>query len=259
MTPSEPGITYKINKRWIMLFSDVDITKEIENRQNNQEEGISIHPFEQKSLTPVGYDLRVGDRGFSWKNKKIVDIKQDGKIVIEPNDTVVIQTLESVSLSKKIGATVHSMVSRVITEGLSHISTTIDPGWTGKLYISIHNFRDVDIELNFTQTLCTVCFYDIKSESKVSLGRPPDRDDLWEDLMRRAKEERSRITREKRHQEAQESKIKTIKWAVGGFYIIIVILVWIWVSQENIELATSLAALLALINPVVYNFLFNHK
>jgi dCTP deaminase len=56
------------------VFSDEDIKKALEDYQNNPEEGILIEPFDKKYLTPVGYDLRVGRQGFSWKKKCVVDI-----------------------------------------------------------------------------------------------------------------------------------------------------------------------------------------
>ncbi|MCT7997219.1 dCTP deaminase [Laspinema olomoucense] len=245
-----------------MLFSDIDITKERENRQNNPEEGIFIGPFDPKFLTGVGYDLRVGDRGFSWKNKEILNIEQDRKIVIKPNDTVVIQTLESVSLSKKIGATVHSIVNTVIKKGASHISTTIDPGWTGKLYISIHNFRDVDIELYFAEPLCTVCFYELRSEAKVSPGRPPDRDDLWEHLQDIEKNERSRKIQEALRETKQKNRSKNIQLFGKVSYVIILTLVGsgvLFLLRNNTEFAASVAAFFAVISPVLYGILFEQK
>ena len=153
------------------MLTDTDIREQIEIRTNDSTKGISIEPFGDKYLTPVGYDLRIGIKGFSWNNKRVIDIEQEKRIEIEPKDTVVIETLESVSLSKEIAGTIHSMVSQTVSQGLSHISTTIDPGWTGKLLISIHNYRDCSIELEFRDSFCTVCFHKVESESKVSLGR----------------------------------------------------------------------------------------
>jgi len=64
------------------MFSDTDIKLQIEERRNNSTKGIFIDPFEDKYLTPVGYDLTVGVKGFSWKNKREFDIEQDKGIEI---------------------------------------------------------------------------------------------------------------------------------------------------------------------------------
>jgi dCTP deaminase len=52
------------------MLSDQDIRNQIEERKNDPDKGISIFPFEDVFLTPVGYDMRVGLKGFSWKNKR---------------------------------------------------------------------------------------------------------------------------------------------------------------------------------------------
>jgi deoxycytidine triphosphate deaminase len=62
------------------MLSDTDIKQQIEEKKQNPAKGISIDPFEEKYLTPVGYDLRIGRKGFSWKNKREIDIKQQGLI-----------------------------------------------------------------------------------------------------------------------------------------------------------------------------------
>lgn len=75
------------------MFSDTDIKKQIEIRINDSTKGIFIEPFEDKYLTPVGYDLRIGLKGFSWNNKRVINIEHEKRIEIEPKDTVVIETL----------------------------------------------------------------------------------------------------------------------------------------------------------------------
>ncbi len=43
--------------------------------QNNSEDGLFIEDFDNNSLTPVGYDLRVGEEGYSWKRKEIMALQ----------------------------------------------------------------------------------------------------------------------------------------------------------------------------------------
>jgi dCTP deaminase len=224
------------------MFSDTDIKQQIEERRNNSTKGISIEPFEEKYLTPVGYDFRVGVKGFSWKNKREIDIEQERRIEIEPNDTVVIETLESVSLSKGVGATIHAMATRAVLYGLSHISTTIDPGWTGKLLISVHNYRDSSVELRFRDSFCTVCFYKAESESKVPLGRPVDRDDLWQQLIEISRQEKKKKERE------------NISRNILIFSVVAIVLVFgVFISLKNPELGSAVAAFIALLSPIVYD------
>lgn len=179
-----------------MLLSDVDIKHELQNSKE-----IIIEPLDESSLTPVGYDLRVGEKGFSWKSKCILEIKNNNCIKIEPNDTVVIETYENIQLSKQFGATIHSMVTQVVRRGLSHISTTIDPGWAGKLLVSVHNYRASAIELEFKEPLCTVCFYKMRSAAKQDPRIPPNRNDIWRELVELARTEKEKLQAEKRKEE----------------------------------------------------------
>ena len=237
------------------MFSDEDIKKAVEQYNNNPEDGLLIEPFDRKYLSPVGYDLRVGKQGFSWNKKRIINIELDGKIQIEANDTVVIQTLESISLSKKVAATVHSVVSKIITKGLSDISTTIDPGWTGKLLISVHNYRDSSTELRFQEYFCTVCFYRVELESKINLNRSIDRDELWEQLLEKAEDERKRIEQAKNQKEIQIKNTNKIRKIQLIFFIFIALTGGIVTSVINPTLGSSLAGFLAVIAPIVYDML----
>ncbi|WP_414585030.1 dCTP deaminase domain-containing protein [Scytonema sp. PCC 10023] len=237
------------------MFSDTDIKQQIEERRNNSTKGISIDPFEEKYLTPVGYDFRVGVKGFSWKNKREFDIEQERRIEIEPNDTVVIETLESVSLSKEVGATIHAMATRAVLQGFSHISTTIDPGWTGKLLISVHNYRDSSVELRFRDSFCTVCFYKTESESKVPLGRPVDRDDLWQGLLEKAKEEKDRQAREIQRNKGREKTEYSIRIGLLVAFILVASFVGIQISFKDPALGASLAAFLAVVSPSIVELL----
>lgn len=224
------------------MFSDVDIKQQLQERKKNSERGILIEPFEDKYLTPVGYDLRVGKKGFSWNSKEEVDIEGKRRIEIKPNDTIVIETLESVSLSKEVGATIHSMATRVITQGLSQISTTIDPGWTGRLLISFHNYRDSSVELRLGDSFCTICFYRVESKSKVSLGRPPDRDDLWQQLIE--------ISRQEKKKKEEENRRRNFgRWA----FIAIGLLVGVIISIRKPDIGASVATFLAVFSPLVYD------
>ncbi|WP_199322343.1 MULTISPECIES: dCTP deaminase domain-containing protein [Calothrix] len=199
--------------------------------------------------------MRVGVKGFSWRNKREIDIEQEKIIEIKPNDTVIIETLESISLSKEIGATIHAMVSKSVIYGLSHISTTIDPGWTGKLLISIHNFRDNSVELRFRDSFCTVCFYRVESESTAILGRPIDRDDIWERLLEIAKEEKDRQARETQIKKEKEKTEDRIRITLMVVFILLTSFIGLQVSFKDAALGASLAAFLAVVSPSIIELL----
>ncbi|MDB9430844.1 deoxycytidine deaminase [Microcystis aeruginosa CS-555/01A07] len=171
------------------MLNNKDIQDELSAWANKpQVNGLNIDNFEPNSLTPVGYDLRVGYQGFSWKRKKIINIQEQKSIQIDPDDTVVIYTFESISLSMNISGTIHSIVRRVVIDGLSHISTTVDPGWNGQLLIAIHNYRDIPVVLNYKDRLCTICFYKMSSEATDNRRTEPNRTDIWDQLIAKSEE-----------------------------------------------------------------------
>jgi dCTP deaminase len=170
--------------------------KGIRDGMSNNE--IVVEPFEENCLTPVGYDLRIGLKAFSWKKHQKIDINSKNPLEIEAGDTVIIETLESITLSKKISGTLHAMATHSLRRGLSQISTTVDPGWTGKLLISIHNYRDSCVELQFRETFCTLCLYQAVPEAQKDVCRPAGRSDIWAELDDRAKQERAQLEAKKR-------------------------------------------------------------
>lgn len=173
------------------MLSDVDIRNELGK-------GIIIEPFAENCLTPVGYDLRVGRWGVSLKNKRETQIDKEGRISIGPNDTVVIETYESIKLSKDFSGTIHSMVTLLSAFGITHISTTIDPRSEGPLLIQFHNPRPVAMELAFQQPFCTVCFHRMESPAAKGFNKPVGRTDIKTWLKREVGKERGKVYRTRR-------------------------------------------------------------
>lgn len=154
------------------------------------------------------------------------------------------------SLSKEIAGTIHSMVSKAVL-GLSHISTTIDPGWTGKLLISIHNYRDCSVELRFRDSFCTVCFHKVESESKALLGRPVDRDDIWQVLLDKAKEEKDRQARELDRKKENSRKEVRIRLGLLVIFILLVLSVGFLISFKSPNLGAAFATFIAAFSPII--------
>ena len=152
---------------------------------------IHIHPFIEKNLTPVGYDLSVGDSYASALKPERIDINVGDRVTIKPGDTVLITTLEKIEMpqDRKISALVLSKVSKV-SKGLSNISTTIDPDWKGELSIPIHNLSKSSVSMGYGETFCTIVFFENKSAATKDCGKDQRRLDIlvneWTEVARRA-------------------------------------------------------------------------
>ena len=134
------------------LLTDTDIAALMKSGE------IKIEPFEEECLTPVGYDLRVGDHAVSWRKRCDISVKEERQITIDPGDTVLLSVRERIQTSKKIAGTIHSKVS-LVSRGFSHVSTTVDPGWKGELTVLISNVRDIPLTLKFEQPFCTLVLH----------------------------------------------------------------------------------------------------
>lgn len=155
-------------------LSDVDIEKLLWR-------DIVIDPFSPDLLTPIGYDFTVGEFAFSLETGLLQTI--DGTYELPPKNTVQILTKESLWVSGRIAGTFHSKVS-LVSKGLSHISTTLDPGWYGPLLITVRNNTDKNFPLSVGKPFVTLIFSKVLSPTKSPHFKPEFRKDILLDQMR---------------------------------------------------------------------------
>ena len=112
---------------------------------------LKIFPFEKKNLTGIGYNLSTTDFAFSVTRGILLTVHQKTVehavmryVVIPAQDTVLFFSREYIEVDETLAGTFHSKVSNV-SQGLGHISTTLDPTWKGQLLISINNPTAKDI------------------------------------------------------------------------------------------------------------------
>lgn len=126
---------------------------------------IFIYPFNKGDLKPSSYNLTASKCAFikdEKGNQKL--IIKDNKIVIPQGKTAIIETQESIYVSKWITGTYHSKV-KLVNKGLGHIGTTLDPCFFGVSAIALHNNSDKDIPIEIGSTIATIMFYSLKSSS----------------------------------------------------------------------------------------------
>ncbi|WP_179207979.1 dCTP deaminase domain-containing protein [Clostridium diolis] len=129
---------------------------------------IFIYPFNKENLKASSYNLTASKFAFvkvkengEEKQKLIV---KDGNIIIPKGKTGIIETRESIYVSKWITGTYHSKV-KLVNRGLGHIGTTLDPCYFGVSAIALHNTTDEDIPIKVGDTIATMMFYSLKSRS----------------------------------------------------------------------------------------------
>lgn len=150
------------------MLSDVDVEKYLGKE-------IVIEPYSKDLLTPVGYDFTIGNFVFSLENGLLKPT--NGSYDFPAKSTFQILTNESLWVSAKIGGTFHSKVS-LVSKGLSHISTTLDPGWYGPLLITIRNNTDNTISMKSGAAFVTLIFSKLNSPTNTPHFKPAFRKDI---------------------------------------------------------------------------------
>ncbi|MEM0135384.1 MAG: hypothetical protein QXU18_09215 [Thermoplasmatales archaeon] len=90
---------------------------------------MSIEPFDQSKLTPNGYDFSLAE-----------------KVVVEPNQGLQVETLESVSLPAFMGSMMF-LRSSYARKGIVASFGFVDAGFRGKIRFYIKNLGDQAVEI----------------------------------------------------------------------------------------------------------------
>lgn len=152
-------------------LSNIDIEKELG-------ENILIYPFSKANLRGASYNLTVSKLAWNLKDGKSLYDSSTGILTIPPQSTALIETLEAIWVSSKISGTYHSKVG-LVSKGLSHIGTTLDPEYIGSSLIAIHNHSSERVELLAERdTFVSLIFHYVNSEATIKPGNLPGRPDI---------------------------------------------------------------------------------
>jgi deoxycytidine triphosphate deaminase len=134
-------------------------------------------------------DVVVGRDNPEFVSKRaeefILDVKSSGKLLLYPQEFVLLGTNEWIKVSDTIGATLYTNV-RNSDIGLSHISTIIDPTWEGVLQIGLTNPTKYTKQLLYLDPICVVRFHRINKQTDEELferfrkTRPHYGKDWWD-------------------------------------------------------------------------------
>lgn len=131
------------------MLSIVDLKKELG-------ENIYVYPVHIESIKSNSIDLHVSKFAWSLSTKK--SIGNEGYIIIEPNDTALIYTEESIYVSNRIGGSYHSKVT-LVSRGAGHIGTTLDAQYIGCSIVAIHNHSKDSLKLKVGSEFVTLQFW----------------------------------------------------------------------------------------------------
>lgn len=181
-----------------------DILVRDEKDLGSNPEKLLIENFNEKSLTPVGYDLRVGSKVIKVDLKRanvkpLLKLEKDQEFEILPNEMVVIRAEEIIGMpkSRTVSGIIVSKVS-LVNRGLSHISTSIDADWFGPLVMTIFNHSYRTIHLKRGEPFCTMILIKNENPSKKASGKSSGGhiEKVYQEWLR-AQEEYKKVRKEK--------------------------------------------------------------
>ena len=142
--------------------------EEFETARGRQGEAIMIQPLDDTQLllnapkSNLTYDLRVGNEYKDHRYAGKADVGKEG-IKLPPNSAVIIQTLEHVHVPKFRFGYIVPRVS-LLQKGISNTSSKVDPGYDGKLLVTVFNLGSKTETLNKEERFCTIAFHTIMED-----------------------------------------------------------------------------------------------
>jgi len=116
-------------------------------------------------LTPVGYDLRVGERIYFLSSGKKIELRKGKSVEIPPRERFAIESLEKVKMKENMFALIATRI-RLLWEGLTSLGTKIDPMFQDKLTLIFSNDSDTPLTLEYGQRICNVVFFEYENPPK---------------------------------------------------------------------------------------------
>jgi dCTP deaminase len=136
----------------IMVLCDTQIQAEIDSGK------LGISPYDDKMLQPASYDLKVGEDAATVPDSgdSMINLRDEGLMVIKPYTPAVVWTLETLRLPLDITGR-FGLKSGLSRRGVyASVGPQIDPGFHGRLSVTLFNLTPSSVALNFEERFLTV-------------------------------------------------------------------------------------------------------
>lgn len=140
---------------------------------NELGKGILFHPLKRGSIRSCNLCLTASEYNYALGKKEPLKIHEDlGKkyFYLPPRDTVLVWTDESIWLSNSFCASIHSTVN-IVSKGIGHLGTRINPNWSGVLCITFHNLSDQEVIINIQDEENPIAYLIIHKLTSKSLDK----------------------------------------------------------------------------------------
>lgn len=135
-----------------------------------------IDPFNEESLKPAAYELRVGyEYAMDGKIKRLSEDTGNDFVEVPPFQVVVIKTMERINLPRFLIARWNIRVRKAY-EGLLWVGgPQVDPGYVGYLSCPIYNLSDKKVKLSLGEHIAVIDF--VKTTPFTKKEKPSEQDE----------------------------------------------------------------------------------
>lgn len=133
------------------------------NRDENQ--------LREPNETNISYDLRIGGRYRDYRDREPTTLRDGGEIILSPQSAVIIETEEDIQLPRTLFGYVQPKVS-ILQNGMSNISSKVDPGYRGHLLVPLFNLGSQTQKLKKGAKFCSLHLAKIDGNVRVRNKNP---------------------------------------------------------------------------------------
>ncbi len=154
---------------------------------------LGITEFDTECLQPASYDLRIGARVYSSSSltpEKPIDLSANGgQLKIPPYAAAILQTYETLKMPANMLAHI-GLKSGLARRGFfASTGPQVDPGFEGKLIVSLMNQSPVSHLIEYKETFLTIEFHRLDARPEKTYEGPYQRKtditrEILEDLVR---------------------------------------------------------------------------
>lgn len=128
-------------------------------------QGLDREQLDSKDDTNVSYDFRVGSEYRDHRDLGKKELPENGVVKLLPGMAVIIETEELVHFPKCTFGHIVPKVS-LLQKGISNTSSKVDPGYNGKLIITVFNLGKKVVKLKRRERFCTLYVLQVLGEAR---------------------------------------------------------------------------------------------
>ena len=128
---------------------------------------IGIYPLNSDKIEGASVDLTASQYAFSVNRKE--SVVKDGVIIIDPGDTVIVFSNESLSLDNHYAGACYNRISFSM-KGILHASSPLKPNYTGRFSVTLYNASPNPVTIQVGDPVVVVMFQKLDKPATKTQG-----------------------------------------------------------------------------------------